>query len=439
MRRLCLICFLSLTTSLFAADAGSDGFKPLFNGQDLTGWIPVNVAPSTFTVKDGIIVSTGLPTGTLRTDKMYENFIVELDWRHMKAGGNAGLFVWADPITHVGVPFSRGVEVQILDGHETANYTSHGDIFPIWGAKMKPDRVHPSGWDRCLPAEKRCKPSPEWNHYRVTCSDGTIKLEVNGKEVSGGTGCSPRKGYLCLESEGSECHFRNVRIKELPSTNPAPAEIADEATGFSSLYSGIDLRGWKATEKHQGHWQPKDWKLVYDGKSDAEDPCLWTEQEFGDMEMICDWRWTASPVKKKWPKVLPSGLEEIGADGKPVEIEVDDAGDSGIYLRGSSKSQVNMWCRPCGSGEVYGYRTDAAQPAEVRAGVTPKVVADNPIGQWNRFYITLRGDRLTVRLNGKLVLENAQLPGIAERGPLALQHHGDPIEFASILVREIEK
>ncbi|MEK6259252.1 MAG: DUF1080 domain-containing protein [Planctomycetota bacterium] len=96
-----------------------------------------------------------------------------------------------------------------------------------------------------------------------------------------------------------------------------------------------------------------------------------------------------------------------------------------------------MWCRPCGSGEVYGYRTDASQPAEVRAGVTPKKVADKPIGQWNRFLITMKGDRRTVRLNGELVIENAQLPGVAPRGPIALQHHGDPIEFASILIREL--
>jgi hypothetical protein len=100
---------------------------------------------------------------------------------------------------------------------------------------------------------------------------------------------------------------------------------------------------------------------------------------------------------------------------------------------------VNMWCWPVGSGEVYGYRTDAKQPAEVRAGVTPKAKADKPIGQWNRFVITMRGDRLTVVLNGKTVLENAQLPGVPERGRIALQHHGDPIQFANIYVRELER
>ena len=89
------------------------------------------------------------------------------------------------------------------------------------------------------------------------------------------------------------------------------------------------------------------------------------------------------------------------------------------------------------SRTVRDYRTDASQPAEVRAGVTPKKVADKPIGQWNRFLITMKRDRLTVRLNGELVIENAQLPGVAPRGPIALQHHGDPIEFASILIREL--
>ena len=225
MRRFSAAALLVLA-ALSSASADDSDFVPMFNGKDLSGWMPVNVAPTTFSVKDGIIVSTGVPTGTMRTERMYENFIIELEWRHMKPKGNAGLFVWGDPITAVGGPFSRGIEVQILDGHETANYTSHGDIFPIWGARMTPDRPHPGGWDRCLPSEKRCKPSPEWNHYRVTCNDGTIKLEVNGKEVSGGTKCAPRKGYLCLESEGAEIHFRNIRLMELPPGITSPDQIA---------------------------------------------------------------------------------------------------------------------------------------------------------------------------------------------------------------------
>ena len=73
---------------------------------------------------------------------------------------------------------------------------------------------------------------------------------------------------------------------------------------------------------------------------------------------------------------------------------------------------------------MWGYRTDNSQPAEVRAACTPKVVADNKIGQWNRFKIRMKGDRLTVRLNDKLVIDNAQLPGVPSRGPIALQHHG---------------
>ena len=72
------------------------------------------------------------------------------------------------------------------------------------------------------------------------------------------------------------------------------------------------------------------------------------------------------------------------------------------------------------------------------AGVTPKLKADKPLGQWNRFIITMKGDRLTVVLNGKRVIENAQLPGVAEKGPIALQHHGDPVEFGNLYIRELK-
>lgn len=433
--RILLLCAVAAAARTAGAE---DEFVPLFNGRDLSGWVNVNCAPTTFTALEGMIVSTGVPTGVMRTVRMYENFVLELEWRHMKPKGNAGVFVWSDAITSPGVPFARSVEVQVLDGLNTEHYTSHGDVFSIHGATMKPDRPHPAGAMRCLPSEHRAKPSPEWNHYRIECNDGVIKLAVNGKVVSGGTECRPRKGYICLESEGSECHFRNLRIRELPSTNPKPQEVALADQGFKTLYTGIDFAGWKHDPGHAGHWQAKDWIIDYDGKSEATSKHLWSEKEYGDFVLICDWRLNAKPKKMLRPIILANGDYELDADGKQTQVEVDDAGDSGIYLRGNAKSQVNIWCWPAGSGEVYGYRTDKDQPAEVRAGVTPKLKADKPLGQWNRFEITLKGDRLTVVLNGQKVLENAQLPGVPARGPIALQHHGDTVQFANVLIRELE-
>lgn len=412
-------------------------WRPLFNGRDLSGWVPVNVAPGTFSVRDGIIVSTGLPTGVMRTEAQYENFELELEWKHVVPGGNAGLFVWSDPVTARGQPFTRSIEVQILDGRNTETYTSHGDVFSIHGARMTPDRPHPGGAERCLPSEWRAKPAGEWNHYRVVCRDGDLKLAVNGKVVSGGTKCWPRQGYICLESEGSECHFRNIRIRELPSTHPRPEEIAPLADGLISIYNGLDLAGWKTSPAHLAHWRVKDWILDYDGQCAADDPHLWTEKSYRDFVLICDWRWTDKGVKRPLPKILPNGEPARDAAGAEVMEELADAGDSGIYLRGNDKSQVNIWCWGVGSGEVYGYRTDPAMSAAVRAGVTPSARADRPIGEWNRFVITMKGDRLTVDLNGQRVLENAHLPGVPESGPIALQHHGSPIQFANIYVKEL--
>ena len=366
------VIFTSIISVALAADDSDTPWVSLFNGKDLSGWVPIDVAPSTFRVRDGVIVSSGFPTGLLRTARQYENFVIELEWRHMKPGGNAGLFVWGDGLPAVGTPFARGMEVQILDNGFNAKgknewYTTHGDVFPVQGAKMTPTGRISSTGQRSFPTEERSKSSPEWNHYRVEGNNGVLKLSVNGKEVSVGKDCSPRKGYLCLESEGSECQFRNIRIHELPSTNPSPDEIADPAEGFVPLYNGVDLSGWKMEAGHENHWQSKDWILAYDGKSSAADPNLWTEKEYGDLVLVCDWRWTRKPEPAVLPVILPSGEQATSADGTLQQETVPNAGDSGIYLRGSSKSQVNMWCWPVGSGEVYGYRTDPQMSPEVRA------------------------------------------------------------------------
>jgi len=195
--------------------------------------------------------------------------------------------------------------------------------------------------------------------------------------------------------------------------------------GFVPLFNGKDFKGWKLPEGDNGHWKILDGGIIdYDAKSEAKgDKNLWTEKSFKDFVLLIDWRLKTDPgLKKKVPVILPDGTHKK-ENGKEVTVEIDDV-DSGIYLRGSSKSQVNIWMWPIGSGEVYGYRMDTKMPASVRAGVTPKKHADRPRGQWNTFEIKMSGERLWVKLNGVEVIANAELPGIPPEGPLALQHHG---------------
>jgi hypothetical protein len=362
-----------------AEDKDTDGFKPLFNGKDLSGWVKVNNAPGTFYVKDKEIITTGVPTGYLRTDKMYENFIAEFEWMHVppnpKAVGNSGFFVWCDPLPALGTGYSRAIEVQVLVNLERKDYyTSQGDLFSIHGATCVPDRPHPQGWARCLPSENRCKGANEWNHYRVEAKDGVLKLAVNGKIVSGVSKCKPRKGYLALEAEGSECHFRNLKIKELPTSNPKPDEVCDEAKDFVTLFSGLNLDGWKASEEGRKHWKanPGANSLVYDGKAtNAEN--LTTEKEYGDCEVQFDCR-------------LPA------------------KGEGTLLIRGSDKAKVDL--------------------------------AKAPAGRWNRFTVTLKGDQLTTRVNGKVV-EESSVAGIPSKGAIVLAPK-TRVEFMSLFVRELK-
>jgi len=413
-------------------------FVSLFNGRNLDGWVNVNCAPETWTVRDGMIICTGIPTGVMRTEKQYENYILELEWRHMKKGGNAGLFIHSDDLPATGKPFTRAIEVQILDGRNSENHTSHGDMFAIQGATMTPDKPHPGGGMRSLPNERRCNPAGQWNHYRVESRNGTATLAVNGKVVTRGFHFNPRKGYICLESEGSEVHFRNIRICELPGSNPPADVVAQKDRGFRSLYNGLDLRGFKQVSGNKGHWTAKDWILDYDGKASGNDRNLWTEEEFGNFVLIVDWRLPDKPKIENVPVILPDGSEATDADGKQLTVAVMDAGDSGIYLRGVSKSQINIWNWPVGSGEIWGYRKDNNMPPDVRRGATPILNADNPVGQWNRFEITVIDDKVTIEVNGKTVIHEARLPGLPERGRIALQHHGDHIQFANIYIKELD-
>jgi 3-keto-disaccharide hydrolase len=377
-----------------------DGFVPLFNGKDLTGWVNVNCAPGTFSAKGDEIVTTGKPTGFLRTERQYENFVAEFDWMYVPpkpgAVGNSGFFVWADPVPAVGTPFTRGIEVQVLVNLTYKNKkgqveaTSQGDLFSIQGATCVPDRPHPGGWARCLPSENHCKGEREWNHYRVEANDGRVTLAVNGHAVSGVSRCRPRKGYLALEAEGSECHFKNLKIKELPSTHPKPDEVANRDEGFRSLYTGLDLSGWKADDEAKKHWRPKDWVLHCDGKGAP----LRREKEHGNVEFMLDFR-------------FPSGEKEGSL------MVSFDTGEEGLLVS----------LTPAGKILYVGWEGTARGT----------VRAQRPAGQWNRLRLTRKG---IMMMNGQTIF-GVEMTAPPKQGTLSLSTDAE-VDLANLFVRPLK-
>jgi hypothetical protein len=191
----------------------------------------VNCDPETWGWKGGVVHCTGRPVGVLRTRRPLGNFELVAEWRHLRSGGNSGFFVWCPEAALQGLKPDAlpggGIEVQVLDhgyteqfekqtGKKADWFTTDGDVFPVGTSKMKPFPPTSPDGSRSFPTQRRSKGLNEWNHYYVRCINGEVRLWVNGAEVSGGTGCNPSRGYLCLESEGSPVEFRGIKVRELP-------------------------------------------------------------------------------------------------------------------------------------------------------------------------------------------------------------------------------
>ncbi len=226
-----------LSALVLAASAAAEpavGWVDLFNGRDLSGWVDVNTSPETWKVRDGLLVCSGLPIGVMRSEKTYENFLLHIEWRHMQPGGNSGVFIWSEGQPAPGRPLPKGLEVQMLElqypllNREKDGSPRHpgyvsGELFGANGLEVIPD--NPRG-KRSMSWEMRCRGAGEWNTYDVVAVDGVVKLAINGKFVNGVSQATVRKGYLCLESEGAEIHFRNIRLLELPGGRATPEQTA---------------------------------------------------------------------------------------------------------------------------------------------------------------------------------------------------------------------
>ncbi len=400
---------MALATPFLIAD--DEGFYDLFNGKDLTGWKGGDAI-----VKDGVLVSKN---GTTMTEATYASYELDFEFR-LPAGGNNGIGIH---YPGHGDGAYTGMEIQILD-----------DTAPKY-AELEDHQYHGSLYFFAPAKRASLKPIGEWNHQRISVMGAAIKVEVNGETTLRANldelqphhpeheGVKRRSGHIALLGHRSPVAYRNIRIREIP---PAANIMNVRAQGYEPLFDGNSLAGWK---HHDGitNWHARNGILKHTGES-GETIHLWTEKEYGDFTMVFDWRWSGRGELRMQPQVQPDGTH-----GERVEVEELD---SGVFIRGNTKSQVNLWNWTVGSGEVWGYRTHKDTPPEIRAAVTPKVKADKPLGEWNRMMIKMKGDVLNVILNGKHVIVDAQLPGIPDRGSIGLQHHGQAIDFANLWIKE---
>ena len=176
---------------------------------------------------------------------------------------------------------------------------------------------------------------------------------------------------------------------------PPPGE------GWTPLFDGKDLAAWQVDKNQEKSWVVEDGIIRYDGKSGT----LRTKQSYRNYRLRVDWR-------------LPRKA------------------DSGVFVR--DNRQLNIWTWSMGSGEMWGYR-QGFKPKDKgeRNPYTPASNEDRAVGEWNTFLITCRDDKVTVVLNGKEVITDALLKGTKPRSPIALQRHGDPIEYKSIYIQEL--
>ncbi len=410
-----LLALLASVTSLAVARS-SGGFTPLFDGKTLNGWTLESKAGPGYVVKDGLLVCPADGGGNLLTDKEYSDFILRLDYRTEK-GGNNGVGIRA-PLA--GDAAYQGMEIQVLDDDdpqyahlEPGQYT--GSVYKVLPAKRGAN--HPAG---------------QWNHMEITAQGRHIKVTLNGKTLVNGSlnavrdpavladhpGILRDTGHLGLLGHNSLVEFKNIAVKDLsrPKRDNTPPD------GFTALFNGKDLAGWKglvadpptrakmdaatlaaeqakANDQMRSHWKPVAGALTYDGKGNS----LCTARDYRDFEMLVDW------------KIQPDG-------------------DSGIYLRGSP--QVQIWERAdIGSGGLFNNEKNPSAPT---------VKADRPVGEWNRFRILMVGDKVTVFLNGTLATHNVTMENYWERdkpiyptGQIELQHHNSPLYFKNLYLRDL--
>ena len=431
-----------------------DSWQTLFNGRDLTGW---QGDTEKYVVEDGVLVCQK-GAKVLETEKQYSDFVFQFQFKLTESGNN-GLGIRVPSGQNAAY---AGMELQILDhgGQRYVSETKDGKKLS-W---LKPWQVHGSIYGVFPAKTGYLKPVGEWNEQTVICIEDHVKVVLNGAVILDAyldkltpvdgrphSGLKSRKGHIQFCGHSDHVEFKDIRLADFAPSTPLLKDNPDNTApkGFSTLFNGKDLEGWKglahtnANERRalkgkalteaqsaadgvmKEHWSVVDGVLTYDGKGQS----LCTDKDYGDFEFYVDY------------KIPPGADSGIYLRGTP-QIQIWDPWDARTK-DGSTPSTPEDWVtayrtgRNLGSGGLWNNR---------QASNRPLANADKKPGEWNTLLIRMVGDRVSIWLNGKLVVDRTVLENYWDKtrttplpraDQIELQHHGSELFFKNLYIREL--
>jgi len=434
-------------------------WSDLFNGKDLTGWTGDTAG---YAVQDGILICNK-GGKSLATEKEYSDFALRFEFK-LEESGNSGIGIRVPKDGH---PSRDGMEIQILD-HDGKAY--NGDAVMTDGKTqklnwLKPWQYHGSIYGIYPAKTGYLKPVGEWNSETIIAIEDHIMVIVNGAVVvdafldnttpvdgSPHAGMKNKQGHIVLAGHDDRVEFRNLQLADYAPSPTQPTTTADNTppAGFTAFFNGKDLTGWKGladgnansrralsgqalTDKQaeadavmKEHWTVADGILIYDGKGDS----LCTSTDYGDFEFYVDW------------KIPPGADSGIYLRGTP-QIQIWDPWDARMPAGQSDPTRPEEWVtqyangRNLGSGGLWNNR---------RWRNAPTTLADKKPGEWNTFLIRMVGDKVTIWLNDKLVVDRVALENywdqtgltpLVRADQIELQHHGSELFFRNMYIREL--
>ncbi len=431
----------------------------LFNGHDLSGWTGDT---NGYAAEDGVLVCKK-GGKNLVSEKEYADFAFQFEFKLEESGNNGvGIRVPAG-----GHPATAGMEIQILDHHGT-RYSGEADLGDGKTRKLswlKPWQYHGSIYGICPARIGYLKPVGQWNTETIIAIDDHIMVLLNGAvivdafldemtPVDGGShpGMKNRSGHLMFAGHSDRVEFRNLRLADYSPSPTRPTSSSDNTppSGFASLFNGQDLQGWKglahknanerwalqgqaraaaqatADQIMREHWSVVEGILTYDGKGQS----LCTAKDYGDFEFYVDW------------KIPPGADSGIYLRGTP-QVQIWDPWDPRVKAGQGLPSSAEEWVaqysngRNLGSGGLWNNK---------RWRNSPTVLADHKPGQWNTFLIRMVGDKVTIWLNDKLIVDRVALENywdktgtipLVRADQIELQHHGSELFFKNLYIREL--